>query len=84
MEAQTKATIENIRTVLEASGLTLNDIVDVTSFLIDMDRDFAGYNKVYAEYFTPIQATRTTLAITALPTPIAVEMKVIARFSSEP
>ena len=43
-----------------------------------MDRDFKGYNSVYAEYFTGIQATRTTLAITALPTPIAVEMKVIA------
>ena len=44
-----------------------------------MDRDFKGYNKVYAEYFTDIQATRTTVAITALPTPIAVEFKVIAK-----
>ena len=48
------------------------------AFLIDMDRDFKGYNKIYAEYFTDIQATRTTIAIRALPTPIAVEFKVIA------
>ena len=57
---------------------TKSDIVDVTAFLIDMDRDFKSYNAVYAEYFTPIQATRTTIAIRALPTPIAVEFKVIA------
>jgi 2-aminomuconate deaminase len=44
-----------------------------------MDRDFAGYNKVYAKHFTPIGATRTTIAIRALPTPIAVEFKVVAR-----
>ncbi|MDP6943427.1 MAG: Rid family hydrolase [Myxococcota bacterium] len=77
-EAQTRAVIENIRVVLEAAGASLDDVVDCTSFLIDMDRDFADYNKVYTEYFTGIQATRTTLAITALPTPIAVEMKVVA------
>jgi 2-aminomuconate deaminase len=64
---------------LEASGATLEDVIDITAFLVDMDRDFAGYNEVYAEYFTDIQATRTTLAITALPTPIAVELKVIAK-----
>ena len=53
-------------------------MVDVQAFLIDMDRDFKEYNRVYAEYFTEIQATRTTIAIRALPTPIAVEFKVIA------
>ena len=78
VEAQTRAVIENIRAVLEAAGSSLDRVVDCTSFLVDMDRDFKGYNRVYAEYFTGIQATRTTLAITALPTPIAVEMKVIA------
>ena len=78
IEAQTRAVIENIRTVLEAAGSSLDCVVDCTSFLVDMDRVFKGYNAVYAEYFTGIQATRTTLAITALPTPIAVEMKVIA------
>ena len=56
----------------------MDKVVDITAFLVDMDRDFKGYNKVYKETFEPIQATRTTLAITALPTPIAVEFKVIA------
>ena len=54
-------------------------MIDVTAFLVDMDRDFAGYNKVYAKHFTSIGATRTTIAIRALPTPIAVEFKVVAR-----
>lgn len=78
IEAQTRAVIENVRIILEASGSSLDKVLDITTFLVDMDRDFAGYNKVYAEYFTSIQATRTTLAITALPTPIAIELKVIA------
>ncbi len=78
IEAQTRAVIENIRIILEAAGSSLDKVVDVTAFLVDMDRDFAGYNAVYAEVFEPIQATRTTLAIRALPTPIAVEFKVIA------
>jgi 2-aminophenol/2-amino-5-chlorophenol 1,6-dioxygenase alpha subunit len=78
IEAQTHAVINNVRVILEASGSSLDKVLDITTFLVDMDRDFAGYNKVYAEYFTDIQATRTTLAITALPTPIAIELKVIA------
>ena len=77
--AQTRAVIENIKTILEAAGSSLDQIIDVTSFLINMDRDFKAYNEVYAEYFTPIQATRTTVEIRALPTPIAVELKVVAR-----
>ncbi|MEC7114199.1 MAG: Rid family hydrolase [Bacteroidota bacterium] len=77
--AQTEAVIENIRVILEAAGSSLDDVIDVTAFLIDMDRDFAEYNAVYAKHFTKIGATRTTLAIRALPTPIAVEFKVIAR-----
>ena len=79
IKAQTRAVIENIKVILEASGASLEDVIDVTAFLVDMDRDFKGYNEVYAEYFTDIQATRTTLAISALPTPIAVELKVIAK-----
>jgi 2-aminomuconate deaminase len=79
IEAQTEAVIENISKILIASGGSLEDVIDVTAFLVDMDRDFAGYNKVYAKYFTPIGATRTTIAIRALPTPIAVEFKVVAR-----
>lgn len=79
VKAQTRATIENVQAILEAAGSSLDKVVDVTAFLIDMDRDFAGYNEVYKDYFAPIAATRTTLAISALPTPIAVELKVIAR-----
>jgi 2-aminomuconate deaminase len=79
VRAQTRAVIANVRTVLEAAGSSLEKVLDVTVFLIDMDRDFAGYNEVYAEYFTSIQAARTTVAIRALPTPIAVEFKVIAQ-----
>ena len=78
IEAQTRAVIENIRVILEDAGSSLEKVVDITAFLVNMDRDFKGYNKVYKEVFAPIQATRTTLAITALPTPIAVEFKVIA------
>jgi len=79
IEMQTEACIENIRIILEACGAKLSDVIDVTTFLVDMKRDFKGYNKIYAKYFDSIQATRTTLAIQALPTPIAVEMKVIAK-----
>ena len=79
IEAQTEACIENIRVILEGCGAELSNVVDVTTFLVDMKRDFEGYNKVYAKHFEEIQATRTTLAIQALPTPIAVEMKVIAK-----
>jgi 2-aminophenol/2-amino-5-chlorophenol 1,6-dioxygenase alpha subunit len=78
VEAQTRAVIENIRTVLEASGSSLDKVIDVQCFLIDMDRDFETFNRVYAEYFGDIQATRTTVQIERLPTPIAVEFKVMA------
>jgi reactive intermediate/imine deaminase len=77
--AQTRAVIENIKTILEAAGSSLDQIIDVTSFLIDIDRDFQAYNEIYGEYFMPIQATRTTVEVRALPTPIAVELKVVAR-----
>jgi 2-aminomuconate deaminase len=78
IQAQVRACIENVKAILEASGSSLDKVVDVTAFLVDMDRDFKGYNAVYAEYFTSIGPTRTTLAIRALPTPIAIELKVIA------
>jgi 2-aminomuconate deaminase len=76
--AQTRAVIENVRRILVASGSSLEKVLDVTVFLVDMDRDFAAYNSVYNEVFGPIGATRTTIAIRALPTPIAVEFKVLA------
>ena len=78
IKAQTKACIENVKAILQASGSSLSKVLDVTSFLVDMDRDFKGYNEVYSEYFSEVGATRTTLAVRALPTPIAVELKVIA------
>ncbi len=78
IRAQTRAVIDNVRLILEAAGSSLDRVVDVTAFLVDMERDFAGYNEVYAEAFAAIQATRTTVAVRALPTPIAVEFKVIA------
>ena len=79
VEAQTRAVIENIRTVLEASGSALDQVIDVQCFLIDMERDFPTFNRVYAEYFADIEATRTTVQVDRLPTPIAVEFKVIAQ-----
>ena len=78
IDAQCRAVFANVRTVLEASGARWEDLVDVTVFLTDMNRDFAAYNRVYAEYFTAAQPCRTTLGITALPTPIAIELKCIA------
>ena len=79
IKAQTHAVIKNITRILEEAGGTLDDVLDVTSFLVDMDRDFQGYNEVWAETLGQVGPTRTTLAIRALPTPIAVEMKVIAK-----
>ncbi len=76
--AQTHAVIANIAAVLEAAGSSLARVVDVTSFLVDMGRDFAAYNAAYAQHFAGIQASRTTVEVGALPTPIAVEMKVVA------
>ncbi len=67
-----------MKTVLKGCNASLTDVVDVQVFLVDMDRDFAKFNAVYTEYFSSVQATRTTIAIRALPTPIAVEFKVIA------
>jgi 2-aminomuconate deaminase len=81
--AQTRSVFANVRAVLEASGARWEDLVDVTVYLTDMARDFKAYNAIWAEYF-PDPATapcRTTLGITALPTPIAIELKCIAHFA---
>ena len=78
IDAQCRAVFTNVRTILEASGAHWEDLVDVTVFLTDMAHDFAAYNRVYAEYFSAVQPCRTTLGITALPTPIAIELKCIA------
>lgn len=78
IEAQCRQVFANVRAVLEASGARWGDLVDVTVFLTDMQRDFAIYNRIYAECFAGVDACRTTLGITALPTPIAIELKCIA------
>ena len=77
IKAQTHAVVDNVRRIVEEAGATMDQVVDVTTFLVDMKRDFAGYNEVWAETLGKVGPTRTTLAIDALPTPIAVEMKVI-------
>lgn len=78
IEAQTRAVIENIRDYLTTENAGLEDVVDVTTFLVNMN-DFAGYNKVYAEYFTTEGPTRTTVAVHQLPHPhLLVEIKVVA------
>ncbi len=77
-EAQCRSVFDNVRIVLEESGSSWSQLVDVTVFLVHMKRDFATYNKIYAEYFKDNQPCRTTVAIDALPTPIAIELKCIA------
>ncbi len=79
VEVQTRSVIENVKTILEASGSSLDKVIDVQVYLTNMKKDFPIFNKVYAEYFAKIQATRTTIEVGALPTPIAVEFKVVAR-----
>jgi 2-aminomuconate deaminase len=75
---QTRAVIENIRGILHAAGADLKDIIDITTFLVDMD-DFAGYNAIYGEYFDYHGPTRTTVAVHELPHPhLLIEMKAIA------
>ena len=81
IEKQCRAVFENVKVVLEDAGSNWNDIVDVTVFLTNMKKDFPIYNKLYAEYFSgdgKPNPTRTTIEVTALPTPIAIELKVIA------
>jgi 2-aminomuconate deaminase len=81
IETQCRAVFENVRLVLEDAGATWQDIVDVTVFLTNMKNDFPIYNRVYADYFAgpgKPNPTRTTIEIGALPTPIAIELKVIA------
>jgi len=82
IEKQTLAVFENVRMVLEDSGSGWERIVDVTVFLTNMKHDFAAFNALYAEHFRENQPTRTTIEVGSLPTPIAVELKVIAGVDS--
>ena len=81
IEKQCHAVFENVRLVLEDAGASWNDIVDVTVFLTDMKKDFPIFNRIYPKYFAgegKPNPTRTTIEVGALPTPIAIELKVIA------
>ena len=78
IEAQCRAVFENVRVILEDAGTSWERLVDVTVFLIDLERDFATYNRVYGEYFGAVQPTRTTIGVARLPGPIAIELKCIA------
>lgn len=78
IEAECRSVFANVKAVLEASGSSWDKIIDVTVFLTNMKKDFPVYNRVYAEYFTAVQACRTTVEVKSLPTPIAIELKVIA------
>ncbi len=78
IEVQTRACIENVKAILEEAGSSLEKVLDVSVYLTDMQGDFARFNEVYGEYFGKIQPTRTTVGVDSLPTPISVEMKVIA------
>lgn len=78
IEAECHSVFANVKAVLEASGSSWDKMVDITVFLTNMKKDFPVYNKIYAEYFTLVQACRTTVEVKSLPTPIAIELKVIA------
>jgi len=77
-EKQCRSVFDNVKIILEESGSSWENLVDVTVFLVNMKRDFAVYNKIYAEYFKDNLPCRTTVEINSLPTPIAIELKCIA------
>jgi 2-aminomuconate deaminase len=78
IRAQTKAVIENIRDILHSAGAQLKDLVEVTTYLVNMN-DFAGYNEVYGEYFSHDGPARTTVAVHQLPHPhLLIEIRAVA------
>ncbi len=78
IEAQCRSVFDNVRLILEESGSSWMQLVDVTVFLTNMADDFKTYNRIYAEYFADNQPCRTTVEINCLPTPIGIELKCIA------
>ncbi|MFV0387869.1 MAG: RidA family protein [Pyrinomonadaceae bacterium] len=80
IEIQCRSVFDNVRKILESAGSATENIIDITVFLTNMRRDFAIFNRVYAEYFKENLPCRTTVEVNALPTPIAIELKVIASF----
>lgn len=81
IEQQTLAVFRNVALILEDLGAQWSDIVDVQVYLTNMKKDFPAFNRLYAEHFSSVQACRTTIEVGSLPTPIAVELKVVAYIS---
>jgi len=79
IEAQTHATFSNVIAILEAAGLNMSNVIDIMVFLTNMERDFKKFNSIYAQYLEGYETTRTTVEVGALPTPIAIEFKVVAK-----
>lgn len=78
IEVQCRNVFKNVKTILEEAGASWENLVDVTVYLTDLKKDFAIYNKLWAEYFKEGKTCRTTVEVRALPTPIAIELKCIA------
>jgi len=79
IEAQTHATFSNVMAIQGAAGLNMSNVIDIMVFLTNMERDFKKFNSIYAQYLEGYETTRTTVEVGALPTPIAVEFKVVAK-----
>ena len=79
IEAQTHAVFGNVLAILEAANLDMSNVVDIMVFLTNMNRDFNKFNSIYAEYLEGYEATRTTVEVSSLPTPISIEFKVVAK-----
>lgn len=79
IKAQTHATFSNVMAILGAAGLNMSNVIDIMVFLTNMERDFKKFNSIYAQYLEGYETTRTTVEVGALPTPIAVEFKVVAK-----
>ena len=79
IEAQTHATFSNVMAILEAAGLNMSNVIDIMVFLTNIERDFKKFNSIYAQYLEGYETTRTTVEVGALPTPIVVEFKVVAK-----
>jgi 2-aminomuconate deaminase len=79
--AQCHAVFANVRAVLESAGAGWDDLLDITVFLTDIRRDFEIFNGIYAEYFPANGPCRTTVEVSRLPTPIAIELKCVAHVS---
>ena len=78
IEVQCHSVFNNVKMILEDAGSSWDKLIDVTVFLTNMKDDFKKYNQLYGEYFKENQPCRTTVEITSLPTPIAIELKCIA------